>query len=100
MNTIYTQEQIDKIIIRHEKQKARQSDYMTKRYKNDTEFADKVKDRAKLWYEKNKEEKKQYYIDNKKHTLRMRRYKYALKTDTIERYKLKYPEEYKLVLHS
>tara|TARA_R110000824_G_scaffold138510_1_gene303216 strand:+ start:767 stop:1069 length:303 start_codon:yes stop_codon:yes gene_type:complete len=100
MNTKYTEEELLNIVEKYEKIKMRQTNYMTKRYKNDPEFAKKVKARSRLWYENNKTEKKQYYQDNKEYTHKVRRYRYALKTDTIERYKLKYPEEYKLMLSS
>ena len=100
MNTKYTDEQLMKIIDKHEKVKKWQSAYMTNRYKNDIEFSDKVKNRSKIWYQNNKKEKKEYYEKNKEYTHKMRRYRYALKTDTLDRYKLKYPEEYQNILHS
>tara|TARA_R110000796_G_C14229928_1_gene395827 strand:- start:120 stop:422 length:303 start_codon:yes stop_codon:yes gene_type:complete len=100
MTTNYTPEEITNIVISHEKRKVRQRDYARNKYNNDTEFKIKMNERSALWYINNKPKKKEYYEKNKSIIQSFRRYKYALKTDTVERYKNKYPEEYNSILHS
>ena len=100
MSTNYTEEEITNIVISHEKRKMRQRDYFRNKYNNNTEFNTQMKERSAIWYSNNKPKKKEYYEKNKSYIQSFRRYKYALKTDTLERYKTKYPEEYKNILHS
>jgi len=66
--------------------------------KDDEEFKLKNRERAKLHYEKNKDKRKEKYIENNDLMKARNSYYYYKKNDKLDILQSKYPERYKLLV--
>jgi hypothetical protein len=86
---------IEKVLQRYEKQKEYNRTYYQNKYKDDDDFQQRNRERAERYYNTNKDKKKEYYEKTKERINAISNYKYAVKNNKVDRYKLKYPELYK-----
>lgn len=100
MSTIHnlTDNDILNMMNRYEKHKVCCRNYMKKRYYEDPVYCEKVRKQSRDYYDNHRTEKKAYYEKTKHRVLAKRRWEYAIKKKTCEKYKTKYPIDYDLYI--
>jgi len=92
--TSFTDEDINKIIERHLHRQEYQREYYKNKYQNDPEHKEKKKQRSKEYYASHKKQSQSKYELEGDYQRAKRRYDYAKKNNSIEKFKLKYPNDY------
>jgi len=92
--TEISDENIQKLIAQHVARQVYQRDYYRERYNNDPEHREVKKARAKEYYNTHKKVKHDKYELEGNYQRALKRWKYATKTNTIERFKEKYKIDY------
>jgi len=90
--------QIQNILKAYKKKRESEIKHYHNVLKNDENFKKKNRERAKKWYENNKDKRKEYYDTNKDFHNAKTLYKYHLKKDNLEYFKLKHKEKYDLLI--
>lgn len=97
MTSEFTETQINKILTDYKNRRLRdRMRYET--IKDNEEFKIKNRQRAKLHYEKNKDKRKEKYIENNDLMKARNSYYYYKKKDKLDDLKTKYPERWQLLL--
>lgn len=91
-----TEEQIETILTRYKNQQQRDKDKYEK-VKDSEEFKMKNREKAKLWYDNNKEKRAKKYQDNKDFMSAKNTYYYYKRTDQIDKFKQKHPQKYDIL---
>tara|TARA_R110000782_G_scaffold170447_1_gene262184 strand:- start:93 stop:392 length:300 start_codon:yes stop_codon:yes gene_type:complete len=87
-------EKIEQIVAAYVKKKEYENNRYHEVKKLDPEWVIKNRENSLRHYHNNKEKKKLYYEKNRQKILVNQNYKYALKKNKVEQFKIKYPEEY------
>jgi hypothetical protein len=90
--------QIQNILKAYKKKRESEIKHYHNVLKNNENFKKKNRERAKKWYETNKERRKEYYEENKDLHNAKTLYKYHLKKNNLEYFKLKHKEKYDLLI--
>lgn len=90
----FTDEDINKLIERHLHRQEYQREYYKNKYHVDEEHREKKKQRSKEYYHSHKKQKKEKYEIEGDYQRAKKRFNYALKNNTLEKFKLKYPNDY------
>ena len=98
INMEFTEEQIQEILERYKKS----IQYNRDRYHNvrklNPEFMEKNRERARKHYKYNSQSKRDYYETHKDEINIKQRYRYYKKRNNIEKFKEKYPDDYKMLV--
>ena len=90
--TDLTDDRIQNILIQYEKKRMKEKERYN-RIKDTEEFKEGNRKRAKVHYEKNKETKKNNYIENKEFVSARSSYQYYKRLNRLEEFKEKFPEK-------
>lgn len=90
--------QIQNILKAYKKKRESEIKHYHTVLKNNPDFQKKNRERAKKWYENNKDRRKEYYESNKDLHNAKTLYKYHLKKDNLEYFKLKHKEKHQLLI--
>tara|TARA_R110000822_G_scaffold1099_3_gene5034 strand:+ start:1371 stop:1763 length:393 start_codon:yes stop_codon:yes gene_type:complete len=90
-----TDESIYKLMKRYSKHKECCKKYMKRRYHEDDAFKEHIQMKSRNYYNNNKDQKRAYYDRVKPRILAQKRWKYAVASQTTERFIFKYPEDFK-----
>jgi short subunit dehydrogenase-like uncharacterized protein len=86
----YTDTEIKNIISRYEKTKEYNKTYYHKKYRDDMEFRENRRERAKEYYVANPDKKKEYYEKTKERQNTLNNWRYAVSVGKEDRFKKKY----------
>jgi hypothetical protein len=95
----FTDEQIQKLIKNYERRKDYQRNYYRSKYQNDPEHRELKKQKSSEYYNTHKKVKKENFEKQGDYNRAKKRYNYALKNNSINKFKLKYPEDYEKWFH-
>lgn len=90
----FTQKEIEIALKRYSHNKEYKKNYYNNKYHNDVEYQTKMKEYSKNYYQQHKEKRKESYEANKGFLCARRKYNYYKKSDSLDTYKTKYPEEW------
>jgi len=90
--------QIQTILTAYKKKRESEIKHYHEVLKNDEDFKKKNRYRAKVWYQNNKDKRKEYYDTNKEFQNAKNIYNYHKKKDNLEYFKNKHEDKYKLLL--
>jgi hypothetical protein len=93
----YSQDEIQRMIRSYEHKRAREKKHYNK-VKDTEEFKQKNRERAKEWYNRNQNTRKNYYENNKQITIAKNSYNYYKKLDRVNDFKTKHPKKYQLLV--
>ena len=91
-----TEEQIETILTRYKNQQQRDKEKYEK-VKDSEDFKIKNREKARLWYENNKEKRAKKYQDNKDFNLSKNTYYYYKRTNQLDKFKEKHPQKYDIL---
>jgi len=95
----FSQEKIEQLIKQYETHRAKERERYQLR-KDDPEFIEKNRQRARDHYQKNKEKKRESYFKNKTYILYKNQYNYHKRKDNIAFFIKKYPDRHKYLIES
>ena len=90
----FNDEKINNLIQQTLHRRAYQRKYYKDRYHNEPEFRQKMINRSQKYYETHREEIKEKKFSQGEYKNAKRRYEYAVKTNTTDKFKIKYSEDY------
>ena len=90
----FSDEQIKQILERYKKSIQYNRDRYNTLRKHDEEYQKKNRERSKIHYDSHKDEKKQYYLDNREDINLKQKYRYYKNKDDLEAYKERFPDDY------
>jgi len=94
----FSESQIQNILNTYKKKRESEKKHYHEILKHDEDFQKKNRQRAKIWYENNRDRRKEYYETNKDEHNAKTLYKYHLKKNNLEYFKLKHKEKYDLLV--
>ena len=97
-NNALHENNINDVLLKYKNKRNREKKYYNEVLKNNDNFKIKNKQNSAIWYENNKDKKKEYYLNNKEDIKLKNQFYYYKKNDKLEILKTKYPERYKLLL--
>jgi len=89
-----SEETIQKLLKQYEHRKEYQRDYYREKYKNDDKHRELKKLRSKNYYNDKKKVVKENFEVQGDYNRAKKRFNYAVKTNTTDKYKLKYPDDF------
>lgn len=92
----YNEEQLKKIINSYNNKREKEKERY-ERIKNTDEYKEKNRERAKIHYEKYKEDKKEHYQNNKEFFQARNSYYYYRKRNNLKKFAEKFPERVELL---
>jgi len=95
----YSPEDLQKMIRAYEKKRQREKQHYEK-VKHTEDFKMKNRQRAKNWYDKHQDIRKEYYENTKELTIAKNSYKYYKKLDRVNDFKSRHPLRYKLLINN
>lgn len=99
MTSEYTETQINKILTDYKNRRLRDK-MRYENIKDDEEFKIKNRQRAKLHYEKNKDKRKEKYIENNDLMKARNSYYYYKKKDKLDVLETKFPDRWNLLVNN
>lgn len=93
----YSPEELQRMIRAYEKKRQREKKHYNK-VKDTEEFKKQNRQRAKEWYDKNQNVRRNYYENNKQLTIAKNSYNYYKKLDRVNDFKTKHPKKYQLLV--
>jgi len=99
MTSEYTETQINKILTDYKNRRLRDK-MRYENIKDDEEFKIKNRQRAKLHYEKNKDKRKEKYIENNDLMKARNSYYYYKKKDKLDVLETKFPDRWDLLVNN
>jgi len=97
-NNALHENNINDVLLKYKNKRNREIKYYHEVLKNNDNFKIKNKQNSKLWYENNKDKKKEYYLNNKEDLKLKNQLYYYKKNDKLEILKTKYPDKYDLMV--
>jgi hypothetical protein len=97
-NNALHENNITDTLLKYKNKRNREIKYYNEVLKHNDNFKIKNKQNSKLWYDNNKDKKKEYYINNKEDLKLKSSFNYYKKNDKLHILKNKYPDKYKLLL--